>query len=126
MGTEFGLADALDVTHFCCHSHRARMPGDWLHPYALQIPGTQRVLDTILRDGLHTLELWTSRESEAKVVCQWLHQKPRGEFLQNRLDHNDMELVGTVNDSCESFTEWPRDSVQAKHILNECEIGFFL
>ena len=79
------------------------MLGDWLYPYALQITGTQRRLDTILRDGVHTLEWWTSWETEAKVVCQWLHQKPRREFLQNRFDQNDVELVRTLDASCESL-----------------------
>jgi len=106
MGTEFGLVDAPDVAHLCSYGHGPVMPGQWLYPYALQIPGTQHILDTILRDGLCRLEWWTSWETEAKVVCQWLHQKPHREFLPNRLDHNDTELVQSLDASCESFAEW--------------------
>ncbi len=56
MGTEFGVVDAADDTRLCSYSHDADTLGQWLHPYALHALGTQHILDTILRDGLQTLE----------------------------------------------------------------------
>jgi hypothetical protein len=52
MGTEFSLADAPDVTHACLRGVEGGGQGEWLYPFALQVPGLQHLLDTIVKDAL--------------------------------------------------------------------------
>jgi hypothetical protein len=57
----------------------------FLYPWALQVPGTQHILDTVLKDGLERIPWWVGWESASKAVCQWVHPRPRREYLQTRL-----------------------------------------
>ena len=85
MGTEFGLADAADVTHACLRSRHDGRTGVWLYPWAMQAPGAQHLLDTVLKGGLERVAWWEAWEAQAKVVSQLVHPRPRREWLQRRL-----------------------------------------
>ena len=105
MGAEFGLADVPDVTHACVRLRPCGSGGAWLYPLALQVPGTQHILDIILKDGLERIPWWFRWESEAKAVCQWLHAKPRREFLQSRLA-GFPDLVKSLDSCIDKFADW--------------------
>ncbi|MFM7979795.1 MAG: hypothetical protein ACKPKO_10805, partial [Candidatus Fonsibacter sp.] len=70
MGTEFGLVDIPNVTHACLRFGPSVSGGAWLYPWALQVPGTQHILDTILKDELERISWWPRWESEAMGACQ--------------------------------------------------------
>ena len=106
MGTEFGLADARDITHECMRVRDVAPAGTWLYPAALQVPGTQHILDTILKDGLDSVTWWHAWEQAAKVVCQWVHPRPRREWLQSRLCHVDATVGESLRTVCDRFAVW--------------------
>ena len=105
-GTEFAIADACDVSNECAHSLQSYAPGHWLYPCATQVPGTQHILDTILKYALKRLSWWHAWETEAKAACQWLHNKPHREFLQARLSRHADDTVKILDAGCEKFAEW--------------------
>ena len=108
MGTEYGVADAVNVTHVCAHHappHRTSTD-HWLYPNAMKVPGSQHILDTILQDGLQRVCWWPVWEAHAKSVCQWVHKKPRREFLQARLIRCEEDVVRTLDAGCEKFADW--------------------
>ena len=105
MGTEFGLADCCDVTHECLRSGSLGAAGAWLYPLALQVPGTQHILDTIIKDGLDRISWWLAWQVLAKGVCQWVHPRPRREYLQARLA-GQSELVQSLDAGVDTFADW--------------------
>ena len=106
MGTEFGLADVSDVTHACVRSGEHDCSGEWLFPCALQVPGTQHLLDTILKDGLECVSWWESWEPQAKCVSQFVHPRARREWLQSRLKGASAELAKILAVGCDRFAVW--------------------
>ena len=74
-GTEFGLSEASDVSSACAHSVDADTRGECMFPYAIQVPGPQHILDTILQDAVDRLSWWHAWESDAKCIAQWLHSE---------------------------------------------------
>jgi hypothetical protein len=85
-GTELGIADVADVTHECAYSTQTSGSGEWLYPCAMQVPGTQHILDTIFKDSVERLCWWHAWERDAKAVCQWLHKKLHRDFFTGSLD----------------------------------------
>ena len=75
------IADVSDVTHECAYSGKTPSPGQWLYPCAMQVPGTQHFLYTILKDSVERLCWWHAWERDAKVVCQRLHKKLHRDFF---------------------------------------------
>ena len=106
MGTEFSLADAPDVTHECVRGVERGGQGDWLYPFALQVPGLQHLLDTIVKDGLERVTWWSAWEGQAKAVCQWVHSRARREFLQSRLQGCSTGVLESLTAGCDRFVEW--------------------
>ena len=106
MGTEFGLADARDITHERMRVRDVAHAGTWLYPAALQVPGTQHILDTILKDDLESVTWWHAWEQAAKVVCQWVHPRPRREWLQSRLCHVGATVGESLRTVCDRFAVW--------------------
>ena len=45
-------------------------------------------------------------DTNAKVVCPWLHKKPRREFIQARLQDHAADEVHTLDAGCEKFADW--------------------
>ena len=106
MGTEFGLADVVDVTPLCTRTGDGDGMNSCLYPLALQVPGPQHLLDTLLKDGLATVPWWSTWEGQAKAACQWLHPKTRRQFLQRRLRGSVAGLASKLNAACERFAVW--------------------
>ena len=114
MGTVLGLADARDITHECMRVRDVALAGTWLYPAALQVPGTQHILDTILKDGLDSVTWWRAGEQAAKAVCQWVHPRPRREWLQSRLCHVDATVGESLRTVCDRFTVAVEDAVERR------------
>jgi hypothetical protein len=105
-GTEFGIVDAADVTPECIRAPRNTRVGKHLYPNAMQVPGPQHILDTILRDGIERLSWWLVWEASAKAVCQWLHVQSRRDFLKARLQCHASDIANSLDKSCEQFADW--------------------
>ena len=50
--------------------------------------------------------MWLAWEEQAKVVCQWVHPKPRREFLQRRLCGGVSGMASSLDAGCERFAVW--------------------
>ncbi len=90
MGTEFGIADAGDIlpavvrqlsstesglaVPVAACSRLEWQPAPFLFPLALQVPGTQHIIDLIVRDVL-AQAWWPQWEAQAKEVCQFLRSQ---------------------------------------------------
>ena len=131
MGTEFGLADVPDVTHACIRSGHRDTTGECLYPCALQVPGCQHLLDTILQDGLDSVLGCPAWEEQAKLVCHWAHPRPRREFLQRRLKGPFSGLSAGLDIACERFADWrwttltnvTRDLLRMRDALQHATVG---
>ena len=100
MGTEFALADAPDFTRACLRGVEGGGQGEWLYLFALQAPGVQHLLDTIVKDALERVTWWPAWEGQAKGVCQWVHSRARREFLQTRLEGCSSAVVESLSAGC--------------------------
>ena len=116
MGTEFGIADYADVLPDMLRGslqgplrRPTRDAPSFLFPLALAVPGVQHILDNLLRDSLHTLSWWPTWQTQAKIVCQWLHGTAHREFLQHLLpdaSETTAALRKSLGTGCERFAEW--------------------
>ena len=55
--------------------------------------------------GLERLPWWPRWESEAKAICQWVHARPRREFLQSRLG-GFPDIFKPLDSGLEKFADW--------------------
>ena len=77
-----------------------------MFPYAMQVPGPQHILDTILQDAVDRLSWWHAWESDAKCVAQWLHAKSHRAFLQSRLAGHAADMAQALDVGCDKFAYW--------------------
>ena len=108
MGTEWGIADCADVVLQCTgQGQSSSEQAAFLYPMAIAVPGPQHIIDGILKDVLQNLDWWPSWQKQAKVVCQWLHNRGHREFLQSRLRAAGLDKYClSLDASIDRFAQW--------------------
>ncbi len=99
MGTEFAIADTDDFIDAYLEKS-ARPSGktpQLLYPFALQVPGSQHIIDGIVRETVEQLPWWPAWQEAAKRVLQHAH----GQNARGHMQH-------TIQKHCEDATERDR------------------
>jgi len=113
MGVEAAVAEVNDVVAECLGEGEQSGADDLLFPLAMHVPGSQHILDGVLRDGVSEIIWWKQWEASAKSICQWMHLRGHREALQSLLRRAwpapSAEMGATIkalNKSCDRFAEW--------------------
>ena len=97
MGTEFGIANYVDVVPHYLGQGSARAanacPGQFLYPLAMQVPGVLHIVDWVIRTGIERLTFYPKWQSSAKLVLQMLHSQKLRQHMCALLHAMDIDRV---------------------------------
>ena len=119
MGTEFGIADALDVVGPAVGPALGPAVGpalgqqagdnddvNYLFPRAIRVPGTQHIIDNALLKSFESQDWWPSFQASLKIVAQWLRPVTNRRYLKSRLPARDSALKPALDVGCDRFAHW--------------------
>ena len=84
-------------------------PDKYIFPLALQVPGMQHILDSIIKDSLSALSWWPTWQAQAKVVSQWLGYENHRDWLKPflaSLGEGAQAAEDALRHSCDLFVAW--------------------
>jgi hypothetical protein len=114
MGTEFQIANA----QACLEDCSGQLPGTFLYPYALQVPGIKHILDWIIRDALSDIDFWPTWQSSAKRLVQYFHGQGHRDLVGKLLcslgheGHGSVDMMRSLQTATSSFADWRWTTLQ--------------
>ena len=117
MGVEFGMANYPDVVSEVLRDVTPSCPdsfptGQYLFPFAIQVPGVLHVLDWVVRQVVETLPFWPAWQATAKRICQYVHSQNHRSLLQRIIrdkapdQQQASELCGQLDKGMTRFAQW--------------------
>ena len=116
MGTEFGIANYVDVVPAYLakandDSHGASQR-EFLYPLAMQVPGVLHIVDWIIHRTIEALPFYPVWQKDGKDVLQTLHSEKLRAHMQEKINNMDIDdqkksqLSGSLSTATGKFAQW--------------------